>query len=251
MATPIVGSVLGLMRSINPSWNNDQLITMVLGTSDPIIYDINTEDYLQGKLGRGRVDALTAITTELFPKLEFIDIDILILDDINGEINQGESVELRTILFNDPGWGIGYNIEGNLVLSDDMQNINISSSSVSFGNAYPGDAVMNDSAPFVINFGESSSIGELEFHLNIISNVNGHIRNEQSFPIMLNVIEQTILLGDLNQDSIINILDIVQIVNIILGSTPAPHQLLAGDFNSDGVINVLDIVNIVNLILDE
>ena len=40
MATPIVGSVIGLMRSINPSWNNDQLISMVLGTSDPIIYDI-------------------------------------------------------------------------------------------------------------------------------------------------------------------------------------------------------------------
>ena len=251
MATPIVGSVIGLMRSINPSWNNDQLISMVLGTSDPIIYDINTEDYLQGKLGRGRVDALTAITTELFPRLEFIDIDISILDDTNGEINQGESVELRTILFNDPEWGTGYNIEGTLVLSEEIQNVSIPSSIVNFGNAYPGDAVMNDSDPFVINFGALSSIGELEFYLNITSNIDGHIKNEQSFPIILNVIEQLVMLGDLNQDSIVNILDIVQIVNIILGDTPTQYQLEAGDLNADGIVNVLDIVNIVNMILDE
>lgn len=67
-------------------------------------------------MGRGRVDALVAITTELFPKLEFIDLDLFIIDDSNGEINQGESVELRTILFNNPKWGMGYNIEGTLVL---------------------------------------------------------------------------------------------------------------------------------------
>jgi hypothetical protein len=59
------------------------------------------------------------------------------------------------------------------------------------------------------------------------------------------------MLGDLNQDSIVNILDIVQIVNIILGDTPTQYQLEAGDLNADGIVNVLDIVNIVNMILDE
>ena len=77
--------------------NLEQLITMILGTADPVIYDVNPEQYLQNKLGRGLVDALAAVTTELFPKLEFIDIDISILSDFNGEINQGETVELRTI----------------------------------------------------------------------------------------------------------------------------------------------------------
>ena len=82
MATPIVGSVMGLMKSVNPNWNNERLITMVLGTSDPIIYSINSENYLEGKLGQGRVDALKAVTTSLFPKIEFIDVDLNIIDDL-------------------------------------------------------------------------------------------------------------------------------------------------------------------------
>ena len=70
-------------------------------------------------------------------------------------------------------------------------------------------------------------------------------------PIILSINEQPILMGDLNQDSLINILDIVQIVNIILGSSPSNYQLLTGDINNDGLINVIDIVNIVNIILSE
>jgi len=69
-------------------------------------------------------------------------------------------------------------------------------------------------------------------------------------PIILSVTEQSVMMGDLNQDSIVNILDIVQIVNIILGSTPTQYQSEVGDLNGDGFINVLDIVNIVNMILD-
>jgi subtilisin family serine protease len=251
MATPIVGSVIGLMKSFNPQWSNDQLITMVLGTADPIIYDVNQEGYLQEKLGRGRVDALAAISTELFPKLEFIDIDISISGDSNGEINPGESVELRIILFNDPEWGTGYNIEGVLELSDEIQNVNIVSTTAEFGNAFPGDAVMNETEPFIIDFGQNASIGEVEFLLNITSNENGHIKNQQVLLIVLTLTEDSVLMGDLNQDSIVNILDIVQLVNIILGSIPTPYQWVAGDLNGDGLINVLDIVNIVNMIFDD
>ena len=251
MATPIVGSVLGLMKAFNPSWNQEQLITMILGTADPVIYDVNPEQYLQNKLGRGRVDALAAVTTELFPQLEFVDIDISILSDFNGEINQGETVELRTILFNNPDWGVGYNIEGVLIAPENSQNISIVNDTAYFGTAQPGDAVMNEIEPFIIQFGPNSSVGNLEFTLNIVSNQSGHIKNEQSMPIILSINEQPILMGDLNQDSLINILDIVQIVNIILGSSPSNYQLLTGDINNDGLINVIDIVNIVNIILSE
>ena len=51
------------------------------------------------------------------------------------------------------------------------------------------------------------------------------------------------------QDEIINILDVVQLVNIILGSVPPGSEIDAGDINNDDIINVLDIVTIVNLIL--
>ena len=55
-----------------------------------------------------------------------------------------------------------------------------------------------------------------------------------------------IQLGDVNSDGIINVLDIVVVVNIILGMDE--FNILA-DINSDGNIDVLDIVHIVNLIL--
>ena len=58
------------------------------------------------------------------------------------------------------------------------------------------------------------------------------------------------MLGDLNQDSIINVLDIIILVNIILGSEPDNSQLISGDLNSDGILNVLDIILLVNIILN-
>ena len=86
--------------------------------------------------------------------------------------------------------------------------------------------------------------------LKIISNVDDYIQNEQSLYFTLDVQEVSILLGDVNQDSIINILDIINIVNIILGETPTSYEQEACDVNIDNTINVLDIINIVNIILD-
>ena len=58
------------------------------------------------------------------------------------------------------------------------------------------------------------------------------------------------LLGDLNQDTIINILDVILLVNIILGTEPSDSQQITGDLNSDGIMNVLDIILLVNIILN-
>jgi len=54
--------------------------------------------------------------------------------------------------------------------------------------------------------------------------------------------------GDVNTDEQINVLDIVMLVNMILGSETPNYQL--GDLNDDGSLNVLDIILIINIILD-
>ena len=54
------------------------------------------------------------------------------------------------------------------------------------------------------------------------------------------------ILGDLNSDGIINVLDIIVAINIILGTQP--YNPL-GDLNGDGGINILDVVSLVNIIL--
>jgi hypothetical protein len=52
--------------------------------------------------------------------------------------------------------------------------------------------------------------------------------------------------GDLNDDGLVNVLDVVILVNIILGLA---EENPAGDLNNDGLINVLDVVILVNIIL--
>jgi CubicO group peptidase (beta-lactamase class C family) len=54
------------------------------------------------------------------------------------------------------------------------------------------------------------------------------------------------IIGDINSDGIINILDVVQVVNLILVNEYDDN----GDLNEDGIINILDIVQLVNIILN-
>jgi PKD repeat protein len=58
------------------------------------------------------------------------------------------------------------------------------------------------------------------------------------------------MLGDVNNDSVLNILDIVLVVNFVLDSdTPTASEFTAADLNSDGMLNILDVVTLTNLIL--
>jgi len=55
--------------------------------------------------------------------------------------------------------------------------------------------------------------------------------------------------GDANEDTTINVLDVVLTVNLILCADCPDNYNSCSDLNSDGTINVLDVVSLVNLIL--
>ena len=55
-------------------------------------------------------------------------------------------------------------------------------------------------------------------------------------------------LGDVNGDGTLNVLDVVLVVQFVLGSGTVEFEC-AADFNGDLVVNVLDIVSLVNEIL--
>ena len=59
------------------------------------------------------------------------------------------------------------------------------------------------------------------------------------------VIADNSLLGDINLDGVINVLDVVSLVNIVLEQE---NNGLA-DLNQDGDVNVIDVVILVNMIL--
>ena len=56
------------------------------------------------------------------------------------------------------------------------------------------------------------------------------------------------ILGDVNSDESVDVLDVVLIVNMILGND-SPNYATA-DINSDGSINVQDIISLINIILE-
>ena len=57
-----------------------------------------------------------------------------------------------------------------------------------------------------------------------------------------------LILGDVNLDFVVNILDVIILVNMVLGFEEP--NLAQGDINSDSQINILDVVGLVSLILD-
>ena len=59
------------------------------------------------------------------------------------------------------------------------------------------------------------------------------------------------IIGDINNDTLVNVLDVVFLVNFILGvSNPDFNQFEAGDINEDQNLNVQDAILLINLILN-
>jgi len=248
MASPVVASVFGLVKSQHMDWTNEMIRTMVLATSDPVIYDVNSENYLDGMLGKGRVDAYKAIQTPLFPKIDYAGEDIYILNDSDGNINPGEEIELSVVLVNDPSWGTALNSSGFLVSLN--SDVNIVNPNVNFGDINPGEVGINIESPFQIIFDASMDNLNIELYLYFSSNQNDYVEYTTSIPITLTLEEMPIISGDLNQDTVINILDVVQLVNIILGTTDvSSYQNEAGDMNQDNILNIQDIIILINTIL--
>ena len=54
-------------------------------------------------------------------------------------------------------------------------------------------------------------------------------------------------MGDINEDGILNILDIVALVNLVLVGEYNPM----GNMNDDETLNILDIVTLANLVLSD
>ena len=86
----------------------------------------------------------------------------------------------------------------------------------------------------------------------VISYANNEIDTEWMLSVIYDLINNSNgLIGDINQDNIINVLDIISLINFILGSQiPNDSQIISSDINEDQIINILDVVMLVNVILN-
>ena len=77
------------------------------------------------------------------------------------------------------------------------------------------------------------------------------INNCGSSSLVCDIGFSSLLLGDINEDNSLDVLDVVLVVNFVMGYDPlTDSQQLLSDMNSDSLINVQDIVLLANLILE-
>ena len=114
------------------------------------------------------------------------------------------------------------------------------------GNTYNDYYMPNDGSPYPRDF-----IVDQE---GILQYANNEIDTEWMHYVLNELVGDNCddwLLGDVNNDTTLNILDIVTLVNFVLGADqPEECQSEASDLNQDGGLNILDIVQLVNIILN-
>ena len=134
-----------------------------------------------------------------------------------------------------------YDLEGNLVDCNTSSNECIDLSGLDFG---PCAMVLGIG---YVN-GECSYVSGCGWILNSID------YSDASFDSMDECssacIENSFTLGDINNDSLINVQDIILLVSFVLQTDfPDDTEFMAADYNGDGILNVLDVVLLINIIL--
>ena len=96
-----------------------------------------------------------------------------------------------------------------------------------------------------------SDVGNINFYLSsLATNHNHSTSGDHTYTQVITMSYNDMVLGDLDGNGAINILDVVMLVNIVLGVLdPTPQQEISADLNADNTINILDVVQLVNMIL--
>ena len=115
-----------------------------------------------------------------------------------------------------------------------------------------GEAIEGNSGSIVdLNLALSKSIkaGNYSIELTdiVLTKTDGTQMKPQNVQGVLSLLD--VQAGDANGDGEINVADIVEVVNYILGRPSGIFMWDAADLNGDGEVNVTDIVAIVNIIL--
>ena len=92
-----------------------------------------------------------------------------------------------------------------------------------------------------------SDVGDVKFYLSsLATNHNHSTTGDHTYTQVITLSYNETILGDLDGNGTINILDVILLINMILNSNPQD----SGDINNDGSVDILDIVQLVNIILN-
>ena len=102
-------------------------------------------------------------------------------------------------MFNDPEWGNAVDLQATLPTNSPY--VSITNSNIYYGDIPPGEAMIIE--PFIMSISDEAPETDIEFEMHILSNQNGYIEYTKTIPLTYSIIAPEIMLGDLNQDEII------------------------------------------------
>jgi hypothetical protein len=170
--------------------------------------------------------------------------DLLVENDSNGngQIDYGETIE-AILCAENVGQEIAYEVTAN-VTSDDPY-VTMINNNVSFGDIDPGTVLLSiENISFDIS--NQTPDGHAAFFDVTFTSTDDIWQG--NFNITINAY---CVIGDVNADWDINVLDVISTVNIILNADDDPTELeeCSADTNEDGIINILDVIYMINIII--
>ena len=112
-------------------------------------------------------------------------------------------------------------------------------------DSYPSLPIREQFFPY----GQAHELVILDYDGNYIGNIDITYLGTAQKNYIRDILEeyyQQSYLGDVNDDSLVNIQDVIIVINLILSEE---FDLIA-DVNSDNVVDILDVVQLVNIILN-
>ncbi len=164
----------------------------------------------------------------------FPDSNVIILGDLNDELNDNPNDNVFQMIL------------------DDSENYFFTDMDIAQGNSagwsYPSWPSHLDHILITNELFDNNSYVEViridDFMDGGFSQYDQNISDHR--PVALKLSVEQIPLGDLNNDGVLNVMDIVSIINIILFN----QYLDSADMNLDGTVNILDIIELVSIILN-
>mgnify|MGYP001215660324 CR=1 FL=1 len=162
------------------------------------------------------------------------DKNVIVLGDLNDDISESSSNNVFQLVLDDPNYQFA-----------DIDIANGSSSNWSFPS-WPShlDHILITNELF--DEFNTSEVQTIKLDQYISGGWGQYDQNISDHRPVFMKIYPNLMPGDVNIDGVINILDVVMIVQIIIGNH---EEVESADFNDDGLVNIIDIVQLIQIII--
>jgi len=179
-----------------------------------------------------RYDAINLIKEYIDNNLP--DKNVIVLGDLNDDIAESFSNNVFQLVLNDPNYQFA-----------DIEIANGNSSNWSFPNwpSHLDHILITDELFDEFN---NSEVQTIKLDQYISGGWNQYDQNISDHRPVFMKIYPNLIPGDVSADGLINIIDVVMIVQIVIGNNEVVDS---ADFNNDGLINIIDIVQLIQTII--